>query len=114
MSANRKNNKYTIEFKARAVEMYLSGEYGGIDTLTKTLGLKSHSQIKSWIAKYKESGIKALDSQTGKAKSISKGRPRKTSLSKDEEIIKLRAENDYLKGMLNISNKNIKKKNNSP
>lgn len=107
----RKNNRYSIEFKKKAVEMYLSGEHGGINTLTKNLGLKSHTQIKQWIAKYKELGVKGLESQTGRTKGISIGRPRKKFLSPEEEIVRLRAENEYLKGIMDISN--LKKKNNT-
>lgn len=108
------NNKYTNEFKLNAVKMYLSGEHGGIDTIYPKLGLRSSKQLRDWVKKYRILGIDGLENMTGKFKGLNKGRPRKKELTIDEEILRLRAENDYLKGLLDLSLNNVKKKNNSP
>jgi len=108
------NNKYTNEFKLNAVLMYLSGKYGGIGMIYPKLGLRSSKQLRDWIKKYKMHGIDGLENMTGKFKGLNKGKPEKKELTIDEEVLKLKAENDYLKGLLNLSLNNIKKKNNSP
>jgi len=105
-----KNNKYSKEFKLKAVEMYLSGKYGGLDVLFPKLGLKSNAQLVSWIRKYKMFGIDGLENMTGKSIGLNKGRPRVKELSKDEENLRLRAENEYLKGLLQLSLINVKKR----
>lgn len=108
-----KNNKYSKDFKLNAVKMYLSGKYGGLDSLYPKLGLKSNTQLRNWIKKYKDYGIDGLENMTGKSKGLCKGRPRKNPLTQEQELLKLRAENEYLKGLLKLSIGNVKKKNNS-
>ena len=64
---------------------------------------KIHEQmIIRWCKKYRESGIDALEEQRGYYKGSSKGRPRTKELSKDDKILKLKAENEYLKKLLNL------------
>lgn len=55
-----------------------------------------------WCKKYREFGIESLEEQRGSCKGSSKGRPRTKELSKDDEILKLKAENEYLKKLLNL------------
>ena len=92
-----KFNKYTYEFKVMVVEDYLSGESGGIDTITKKYNLKSNSQVRNWLKKYKK-GITLLAQETrGRA---STRRPRTIKLddmSVEEQNRYLKMENDILK-----------------
>lgn len=45
--------KYSLEFKLWLVEKYLAGE-GGVETLALSNGLKSKTQLKDWIKKYRQ------------------------------------------------------------
>ena len=98
-----KHKKYLPDFKKEAVERYISGELGGLDQATKTLGLKSHSQLKSWLKSYREDPELLKQDNRGKASKkdgVRKGRPKKVildELSKDEQIEYLKMENAILK-----------------
>ena len=99
----RKNNHYSPEFKKEAVERYLSGELGGMETASRKLGLKSHRQLMNWTRLYREDPELLKQDGRGKASNkdgIRKGRPKKVKLdelSKDEQIEYLKMENDVLK-----------------
>lgn len=41
--------------------------------------------------------MEGLEEKRGKSKSVNKGRPRKNPLSPEEELVRFRAENEYLK-----------------
>jgi transposase len=58
-------------------------------------------------------GVAGLDNKRGKTLSPMRGRPKKTYDSPEEEILKLKAENEYLKKLLEINQENIKKKLNT-
>ena len=93
----RKNNKYTPEFKKKAVERHLSGELGGDKVASRKLGLRSHKQLQDWIRLYREDPELLKKDGRGKA---SKGRPKTVKLdelSKDEQIEYLKMENAILK-----------------
>ena len=92
-----KFNKYTYEFKVMVVEDYLSGESGGIDTITKKYNLKSNSQVRNWLKKYKK-GITLL--LQGIRDRTSTGRPRTIKLndmSVEEQNRYFKMENGILK-----------------
>ncbi|WP_251712273.1 helix-turn-helix domain-containing protein [Lactococcus ileimucosae] len=46
--------KYDYKFKLKAVEKYLSGEYGSQRQTCLNLGIRSVTQLKKWLALYKE------------------------------------------------------------
>ena len=52
--AGKPNNKYSPEFKKKAVEKYLNGELGGMAYASRQLGLRSHEQLRQWIKLYKQ------------------------------------------------------------
>ena len=68
--------------------------------------------LRDWIKKYNEFGVAGLNSKRGKSLSPMRGRRKKTYTSPEEEILKLKAENEYLKQLLEINQDNIKKKGN--
>ena len=98
-----KNNKYSYEFKKEAVEKYLSGELGGCEIASKTLGLRSHAQLIRWTKLYRQDPELLKQDNRGKGTTkdgIKKGRPKKiklNELSKDEQIEHLKMENEILK-----------------
>jgi len=97
------NNKYSYEFKKEAVEKYLSGRYGGYDSLAPKLGLRSPTQLKNWTKLYRQNPELLRQDDRGKASKkdgVVKGRPKKPKfdeLSKDEQIEYLKMENAILK-----------------
>ena len=99
----RVNNRYSPEFKKEAVEKYLSGQYGGCDILSRKLGLRSPTQLKTWAKLYKEDPELLNTDDRGKASArdgVKKGRPKQVKLAemtKDEQIEYLKMENAILK-----------------
>ena len=99
----RKNNKYSYEFKKEAVEKYLSGEFGGCVKATKKLGLRSNTQLLSWVKLYKQNPELLKQDNRGKASikdGVKKEKPKKVKLdelNKDEQIEYLKMENAILK-----------------
>lgn len=88
---------YTEEFKLKAVEMYLNGE-GSYNTLSSQLGLRSSTQLKSWVKKFEE-GNNLVD-QRGKLSSIDnplRGRQKTKFQSVEEERDYYKAQIEYLK-----------------
>ncbi len=97
-----KFNYYSPEFKKKAVEQYLSGEFGGITTAMRVLGLRSDKQLRDWVRLYKEDPelLKQDGRKAGKKEGVRKGRPKKVNideLSKDKQIEYLKMENAILK-----------------
>ena len=95
----RKNNKYSYEFKKKAVEEYLSGQIGGCTTAARKLGLRSKRQLLNWTKLYKQDPeLLKIDRRSLGSNSL--GRPKQiklNKLSKDEQIEYLKMENAILK-----------------
>jgi|GEM_PF-4345096 len=68
--------------------------------------------LTQWLKKYNEFGIAGLEDKRGKTLAPMRGSPKKYYDSPEEEILKLKAENEYLKGLLEKNQDNIKKKEN--
>ncbi len=91
-----KNNSYSGEMKLEVVKAKLIGDSNS--RIKKVFGIKSDTQIKTWVKKYNEFGEQALfDDKRGKASGIGKGRPRKNFDSVEEQIAFLKKENEWLK-----------------
>ena len=101
--ARRTNNKYSPEFKKKAVEMYLSGEIGGVTLASRALGLRSRTQLQRWTKLYRENPELLNEDNRGKAsvkEGVHKGRPKKVNLEEltlEEQIEQLKMENAILK-----------------
>ena len=95
----RKNNKYSYEFKKKAVEKYLSGELGGCINAARKLGLRNKTQLLNWTKLYKQDP-ELLKTDRRSLGSNSSGRQKQiklNELSKDEQIEYLKMENAILK-----------------
>ena len=92
---------YSKEMKQKAVKMYLEEGYG-FKAIAKELGIPDHSMVRRGVRKFEEQGLKGLEEKRGKAKGPRKGRPKKQPLSVEEEVIRLRAENEFLKKWLGL------------
>lgn len=85
---------YDIDFKRRAVAMFLE-EGLGYKTVAKELGINDR-MVRRWVAHYEQEGMKGLEEKRGTATGSRKGRPKKT-MTQEEELVRLRAENALLK-----------------
>lgn len=98
------NKKYSDELKKKVVEEYLAG--ARMSDLVRKHELSDKNRIRLWRDQYLEHG--SFPDRRGKG---SKGRPHKTDTSKmtkDEYIHYLEMENDILKHLSSLSNKNQK------
>lgn len=92
--------KYSLEFKIWLVEKYLAGE-GGIETLALSNGLKSKTQLKDWIRKYRLGELTETNAdKRGCGAGSHKGRPREKFESQEQQLEYLKLENEYLKKKL--------------
>ncbi|AIG24649.1 transposase [Brevibacillus laterosporus] len=92
---------YSKDFKLKAVQLYLNGEQG-YKTLTRDLGISDPSILRGWVNHYRKEGIQGLDENRGRTKNPLRGRPRTRPESMEEEIVRLRAENEFLKKWLGL------------
>ena len=107
-----KRRSFSKEFKLNAVKLYLEGQNGGCKVLSKSLGLNDHRMLMRWVEKYKVQGEAGLEDMRGKIKSPFRGHPRTVSVTLEDENLRLRAENEYLRRLLELNQDNIKKKHN--
>jgi len=97
-----KNNKYSKDFKLEAIEMYLDKGFSYEQVAIK-MKIKSHTQVRNWVEKFKTLGKSAFDLETrGRSKGNRKGRPKKNFSSLEEEVKHLRMEVEYLKKLNEI------------
>lgn len=109
LKRKRQNNNYSFEFKKSVVELYLSTEMS-YQELALSEGINNPPLIASWVNDYRIAGLDGL-------KPRKRGRPKKMNTSKktnekvdsthdvnseylkqlEEENLKLRIENAYLK-----------------
>lgn len=83
--------------------MYLEDGYSYIK-VADILQIKSDTQVKDWVKKFKELGDTAFDTENrGRAKGPKKGRPKKNFTSLEEEVEYLRMEVEYLKKLKEIT-----------
>jgi len=105
-----KKNSYTRDFKLNAIRMYLCGEYGGYTPVSKMLNL-TRTNLINWVKKYSEMGDVGLEDGRGKkTEGIFVFPPKIEGLPIVEENLRLKAENAYLREILKLNIKVIKKK----
>ncbi|PPB11068.1 transposase [Brevibacillus laterosporus] len=92
---------YSNDFKLKAVRLYLNGEQG-YKTLARDLGISDHSNLRRCVDHYRKEDIQGLDEKRVRTKNPLRGRPRTRQKSTEEEIIRLRAENEFLKKWLGL------------
>jgi transposase len=86
---------YTVEEKRIAVELF-NCDGLPFSEIARELNIP-RTNIRHWVNLYEREGLEGLEEKRGKAKGLHKGRKRKDPLSMEEELVKLRAENEYLK-----------------
>nr|WP_089374185.1 IS3 family transposase [Bacillus altitudinis] len=88
---------YSKEFKMKAVKMYEEGNKS-YQSLSEELGIKSSTQLKSWVRKYREG--QSFEDQRGTSVNPFRGRPKSIFKSVEEERDYLKAQVEYLKKRL--------------
>lgn len=85
------NQRYSVELKLMAVSDYITGK-GSLNTICEKYGIRSRSQLQSWIMKY-NSHEKLKSSGTGGRKIMTNGR--KTTYEERIEIIEYCIEHNH-------------------
>ena len=99
-----KNRTYSKEFKLQAINRILIN-HESINSVALDIGLVSASILHNWLSKFKKNGYNIVEKKKGrKPKSMTKPKKNDKVLSEKEkiklledEIIYLKAENEYLK-----------------
>ncbi|MEK5495918.1 IS3 family transposase [Bacillus sp. FSL M8-0077] len=95
--------QYSKEFKMKAVKMYEEGNKS-YQSLSEELGIKSSTQLKSWVRKFREG--QSFEDQRGKhtkSENPFNGRPKFMFKNVEEERDYLKAQVEYLKKRLSKS-----------
>lgn len=101
---NGKNRYYSKEFKLQTINRVLVN-FESVRQVAIDIGLASDGILHNWLSKFKENGYNVVEKKKGR-KSKSMTKPKKSDkilLEKDkikqleDEIIYLKAENEYLK-----------------
>lgn len=98
---SRKQKENSFEIKLKAVKLYLDKNIGST-TIAKELGLTDGRRVMLWVKRYKEFGEDGLKERRGASKGVLKGRPRNKELSLEEENLRLKAEIEYLKKLIQV------------
>ena len=99
-----KNRAYSKEFKLQAINRILIN-HESINSVAIDIGLISAGILHNWLSKFKENGYNVVEKKKGrKPKSMTKPKKNNKVLSEkdkikllEDEIIYLKAENEYLK-----------------
>jgi len=89
---------YSKEYKLDVVKKYLYEGWTKREIMDQFR--ISSSMLHRWVTHYKNEGIQGLEEKRGRTKSLRKGRPRKNPLTTEQELERLRVENEYLKKLL--------------
>ncbi|AUM96126.1 TPA: transposase [Clostridium botulinum] len=100
---SKKNNQYSKELKA--VNMYIDSGMSALQ-VAKILNVKCKTQIQRWVKLYEDKGNTAFDEENrGKATGPRKGKSKTKFHSVEEELNYLRMENEFLKKLYSLSEK---------
>ena len=112
--------KYTDSFKLEVINSYFNTELG-VRLTARAFNLPSKNYIEKWIKQLKKKGLIPMDKEktvtkssqnTDKSKDKKKNRSsKKTAREKqlEKEILKLKAEIDYLKKLEQLQRGNVQK-----
>ena len=104
ISRSRKNKKYTFEFKLNVVELYLTTEVS-YQELALSVGINNPPLITKWVNDYRITGPEALREKSKGRKPIMPKPKKNDNIDEntkyvkqlEDELLKLRIENAYLK-----------------
>lgn len=98
-----KNNYYPPGFKQEAIDRVLKNNES-IWSVSIDIGLKHQGTLSAWIKKYKENGYNIVERKKGR-QTMNKNIKTKKKENENEELIRLRKENEYLKAEIEYSKK---------
>jgi transposase len=112
--------EYSQEFKLSVIREYLSSPHG-IRIVSRSFGLPSKNYITRWIQELSDAGLVTEDELIAAGKKSSAGRtskkhpyqvhtPSPKERMLEEENLRLRAENDFLKKLQEIEGRDAKVK----
>ena len=101
---NGKNRFYSKEFKLQTINRIIAN-HESINSVAIDVGLASSGLLHNWLSKFKENGYNVIEKKRGrKPKSMTKPKKNDKALSEkdkikqlEDEILYLKAENEYLK-----------------
>lgn len=88
---------YPYELKKEVVELYFEGH--SVLDLVEKYEIKNRRRVYDWVKKVKEFGYVGLSDQRG---INSKGKKKKEESSLEEQLEKVKLENEYLKKLLDL------------
>lgn len=99
-----KNRTYSKDFKLQIINRILI-KHESINSVALDIGLGSSGILNNWLSKFKENGYNVIENKKGrKPKSMTKPKKNNKTFSEkekikqlEEEILYLKAENEYLK-----------------
>lgn len=97
----QKQKVYSKETKLLAVKMYLEDGMGST-RIAKELNLSSYRRVLLWVKRFQEFGEAGLDERRGNGRGAHRGRPSKKESTVEDELLRLKAENEYLKKLLTL------------
>ena len=92
----RKNKKYSVELKMKAVQSYLNGE-GGLWTVCKKYGILNEKQLRNWILWY--NSHREFKERTSARGEIYMTKGRKTTQEERAKIVAFCIEHNYDYGL---------------
>ena len=97
---------YTKDEKLQAVTLYIQ-EGLSYRAVADKLNIPSSKTVRLWVKSFVAEGEAGLEEQRGKALGVlsGKGRPRTRQETLEEENLRLRAENEFLKKWLGLDKK---------
>lgn len=100
---------YSKEFKLLAVKMRIE-ENRTYRSIAKELHLANQSYVHKWVSKYEKFGEAGLEDKRGCNTKVTRDKSKPKTLSIEEENLKLRAENEYLKKLLMVGRRDVQKR----
>lgn len=97
---SRKNETYTFEFKLHMVELYLSTEVS-YQELALSVGINNPTLITKWVNQFRIAGPDILQPKR-------KGRQSKVSKSKESKTTNIESTNDYSNYLKQLEEENLK------
>lgn len=88
MAGKKGMKHYSVEIKLEAMRLFYEEGLTRAE-ITQSLGIRDPHRVKAWLKQYRREGAAGF--------SKPKGRPRKQSESVEDELKRLRMENDLLK-----------------
>jgi transposase len=108
---NEVQKTYSYELKLKAIKLYFDGFTR--TEIAEECNITNKKMVNHWVNKYKQGGPNALKDKRGLKRGMDKGRKRKITLTLEEENERLKAENLYLKKLIDQKRGCYLHKNNS-